>query len=950
MALAENVAAIDFRSIADAGGGIRALDLPTAELGLAVGEALNLSRTRALRMTRGLIETAADTDQAAREMGTLVEWAAREGTTERQVVADALRISGGELLLVDRVARLPRAEARPFIRDWLDAGGDRKAVAEWLAVVGGVLRGHRGARPTPGNSGPVIDWIEEAAEDVVDAITEAVETIVDAVVEAGQALADVLEEVVTWTIEQVGNLVEALIEAGRTVGELIQDAVEAGVTLFKKVVKALVEVGRTVVEVLGEVVQETIGVIGDALRALREIAVSFADILRDAVQLVGDGLRRVVEAMIDIGRSVVQILGAALEAAASVLRSTLEALIQIGRTVASLISDVVTGRRSLIDAFTQAMRDIGRTVGELLDEAADAVAGAVRSIARSLADIGESIVDLAEWAADAALGFAREVVAALVEVGKTVVDLVTSVAQRALNVMRTVIDGLFALGRTFAQLLRDLAEVAADVLEAFLRAAWELGATIVEFVAETVRNTYESAKRMIEAAIRAGAAVADLLAEAVKGSYFLLRRVIYGMADLVGVGEIMRWAVERLESFAENVFHEVLTALRFAGEALTDVLDWAIDQGQAAFDAVVEAWESVREDLIDLYRWASQLAADVAEAVWEQIGRATQRFQNSVTYVLNYLETDFLPGVRRFVHGLLDAGYELVDLMGRLLGRAVAFIAEAVRELLALGVTLAEILAATLEEPDEAWDNLLRALEEVGATWQEILAAAQEAGDDAVREVVATARRLEGPLEDMLAGALEVGGGFLGLLVSELFNLLGTYRPLTDAEKAEAAQVFGDSLDLDLVSISQESLDNEVIFAVQNFFDGDPDSRAFVTGTLINMDVNQPIDMPTLIHELTHVWQNFATGPMYLSEAIHAQATNPDAYDYGYTDADTGAGAEAALIAAGGDFEAFNREQQAQIVMHYYVRRFAPPPPANPTDPPLSWAEWQPYIDVVRAA
>jgi len=944
MSLSQEIASLTFRSIASAGEGVRSLELGRDQLGPAVGEALALSRTRALRMTRGLIETAPDTDQAAGEMEALVGWAARRGSDERRVVADALRISGGEVLLVDRIARLPRMEARPFVADWLDGGGDPGAVLEWLAAVGSVLRSHRSARPRPGDAGGVVEWVKEAAEDVVDALSEAVETIVDAVLEAGKAIADLVSEIVNWTIEEVGDLVEALLEAGMTLGELVADAVEAGTTIFKKFVKALVEVGRTVGEVLGEVARQAVGVVADAIRALREIAVSFASILAEAAQLVASALRRVVEALLEIGRSVVQILRAALEAAAEVLRDTVQALLDLGRTLTSLVGDVVTGRRSLIEAFVEALQALGRTAAAILDAARDAAGGALRAIARSLTEIGTSIAALAEWAADAATAFGREVIAALVEAGKSVVDLVTAVAGRAFQVMRTVVDGLFALGRTFAQLLRDLADVAADLLEAFLRAAFSLAATITEFVAETLENTYAAAKGMIEAAIRAGASVGDLLVEAAKGGYFTLRKFVFGMMDLVGLGEIMRWATERLERLAENLFHEVMTAIRYAGGMLEEVLDWAARQSEEVFAAVVDAWESVREDLIDLYRWAAGLASDLAERVWREIGRATVRLRNSVTYVLNYLENDFLPGVGRFVRGLLDVGYELADLVVRLVRRGVQFLAEALSALLDMGVTLSELFVATLQNPSLAWDNLLEALRTIGTEWDEILEAARDAGEDAVREVVETGRRLGEPVEEMLAGALEVSGGLLGLVVSLLFNLLATYRPLTEEEKAAAEPVFGDSLDLDQVSISAESLDNEIIFGIQNFFDGDPDSRAFVTGTLINMDASQPITTATLIHELTHVWQNFATGPMYLSEAIHAQVTDPDAYNYGYTDAANGDGAEDELEAAGGDFEAFNREQQGQIVMHYYVRTFEEERPEEEVAP------WEPYIAAVQAA
>ncbi|MFF0991267.1 hypothetical protein [Kocuria nitroreducens] len=943
MSLADQIASVNFGSILNAGTGIRQLGLSRNELGPAVGEALALSRTRALRAARGLIETAADTDQAANEMGAVIEWASQQNEQEQLLVADALSISGGEVLFVDRVARLPRQEARPFIAHWLGAGGDARAVAIWLATVGNVLRGHRTARPAGGRSGGVIDWVEEAAEDAVDAAAEAVETIVDAVTEAGKALADVLVEVSHWTVQQVGDLIEALVEAGRTIGQVLVDAVSAGMSVFHKVVKALIDIGTTVGQVLAEVINQAAAVLGDAIQALREIAVSFATILRSAAELAGAALRTVVESLIRIGRSVIHIMADAFEATAGILRATLDALLAIGHTVSSLIVDVVTGRMSLMDAFTRAMRQLGRTASDLLSAATAAVAGAVRSIARSLAVIGESVVDLVQWAAGAAVEFARDVVAALVSVGKSVVDLVTSAGQFGLALMRTVVDGFFALGRTLGQLFREVVGIAANLLTKVLEATFALGTTLVEFVGETLRYTYKVAKLLVEAAVRAGAEVGTLLLEAAKGTYYTLRKIVVGLADVVGVGDIMRWALENLEGVVGDIMHQVMSALRFAQRNLREVLDWAVDKGEAAFQAVVAAWESVHEDLLDLYRWAKDQAADLVDEVWEQIGRATTRLQNSVTYVLNYLETDFLPGAGRFVRGLLDAGHELADLTGRLLARSLKFVTEVVRQILELGVTLADLFAATIENPGHAWDNLIMAVRDIGSTWGDIMAAANSAGEDAVREVIATARRLKQPLGEMLAGALEVGGGFLGTVVAQLFNMLATYRPLTASEKKVAARIFAGSIELDLVSISAESLDNDIIFGVQDFFNKSPESRAFVTGTLINRDADEPLTTATLIHELTHVWQNFAVGPIYLVEAIHAQTT-PEGYNYGYNNEKNGEGGQAELQAAGGNFEAFNREQQGQIVMHYHVRRYE----ENLPDP--EWAEWQPYIDVVQAA
>ena len=123
----------------------------------------------------------------------------------------------------------------------------------------------------------------------------------------------------------------------------------------------------------------------------------------------------------------------------------------------------------------------------------------------------------------------------------------------------------------------------------------------------------------------------------------------------------------------------------------------------------------------------------------------------------------------------------------------------------------------------------------------------------------------------ILEAALEVAGGALATVVSILLRTLGSYRKMTAQEIAEAKLVFGNTLDYDRIYFAAESLVNDIIFGIQDFFTKNPESRAFVTDTLVNFDVDEGIERHTMIHELTHVWQFEVTGPFYMSEAIHAQ-------------------------------------------------------------------------------
>lgn len=961
------VSSIKYRSIVSVGEQYRQLNLKPDWVGPAVGAAMRLSPTKGLRLAKGILKTSTSRYQAIDESNRLIAWAGEAGSNERQLITKTLQANKGSVLVVHHISELPRQRAQEYMIDYFAARGDMGAVARWLQLTGGVLRKHR--VKAPNTAGILIDvgeWVIDKVEDTVDTAVEAVETIVDAVIAAEKTLVDIAAEVITWTVDQVADLVSALLEAGTKVGEILTAALVSGIEDVKKFVKAIVKAVDAVADVMAWAAQQTLTVMGDVLRALRDAAVRVGKVLQWAAGQVADFANRVVQGLIDIGQSVAQILTAAAEMAFSVIKATISALMAIGRTIGEIVVTAFTRPWDLVNATVRALLELGHTMSDLFKEVIGAVADGVRKMTRALIQIGKSVASLVAWAADQAIEIVRDVMRGILEAGKSLVDLMASVTARALSVVRKFVQAAFDLGRTLTQLIKELFTLTVDALSKILRAAFELGKTVLEFVAHTISRTYRAAAKLIDAALRAGVAVAELLHEVAGKTYWALRKMINGILKALGpVGDVLDWVFDQASGIADSLWHKALLAVRYAHGKLSDALDWAAQKGEQALEAIVRAWESIGETLLKVYEWAKNVALKAGDAVWVLIGKVTVKLENSISYGLLYLEKDFIPGIQKYIKGVLDAGAEVADLIILTAKSSYAAVAEVIHALFDYGATMADLLVGTIKHPDGAFKNVLKAAEEAGKTMKNIFQAAIiDTGGQFLKRVTLTLKNLGKPIKDMLNAVAEISFGAVANEIDILLNTLASYRPLTAQEKADARRIYADSIDLDKIYVSVEDLTNEVIFDLQDWLRSTPDSRAFTTNTLINFDVHDPdgINRFTLIHELCHVWQALVTGPFYLVEALHAVIGNdynygwkvnlgsiPVVYDYdghvkqydkGWI---TGEGAQQVLRDTHGNFDAFNREQQARIIEHYFVRRYLL------NYPPQDYADWQKYVDVVQA-
>jgi len=257
-----------------------------------------------------------------------------------------------------------------------------------------------------------------------------------------------------------------------------------------------------------------------------------------------------------------------------------------------------------------------------------------------------------------------------------------------------------------------------------------------------------------------------------------------------------------------------------------------------------------------------------------------------------------------------------------------------------LRVTAADLLSRGLPEPvvaaaAEVRDVLDWAHAQSDAMLRSVIAAMDAAGSMISRVIqwAATAGDAALSVAGEVLAAFEISASAAATVFTLLLEWFpGSYRPLSATERADADNIFGVAVPLDQVRLAVMSLPVDFIEWVNG-------GRAFTTMFLINFASWTEIKSETLMHELTHVWQGMVAGPIYMVEALEAQAAG-EGYNYGYTNDETGEGAQDRLNAAAGNFSAFNREQQAQIIMHYFVRRY---------EKALDYTAWQPYANIVHA-
>lgn len=453
------------------------------------------------------------------------------------------------------------------------------------------------------------------------------------------------------------------------------------------------------------------------------------------------------------------------------------------------------------------------------------------------------------------------------------------------------------------------------------------GKSLANAIKDVVNWTQQKISDFVEAIIRAGEKVADILTEAAKKGTAALNKFIQAVIEAGKKGvEVLEWACTK----AAATLQTALQKLDQIYNSFTTLLMEIAKVAAAKLSAIVKALLNMGKKVADFITRLERIAYNVARQIVQEIKKAGKTIRDIMTAL-----ADCSRYIARVVMDALKAmNIAIRDMLREVINWTAEKLSVLIGALKDLGITLAQVLDEIAKFAGAQAVKLMNALLLIWKELKEVLEfIAQKTKSvmyillvallgtaihikDVVASIVADVRAAF--RQGLIKGLIEIGHSILVLmkeavkisasaaavLFAILLDVLGKHRGLTAAERAEAEKIFGASINLDMVQLTDASFAADFIMWINK-------NRPFTTMYVINYKSGTNLPTNTLIHEMTHIWQAVNSGGVYMLEALHSQFFGKG---YSLTDKD--------VTNANGKLENLEREQQAVLVEEFWKGEF----------------------------
>lgn len=479
-------------------------------------------------------------------------------------------------------------------------------------------------------------------------------------------------------------------------------------------------------------------------------------------------------------------------------------------------------------------------ISDAASSVADAITGAINTVADAVKAAGKSLVDAISTVASWTQNKISDFVEAILRAGHRVADILSEAAKKGTASLNKFIQAVIEAGRQGLEILNWAYNKASDILRATLRKLEQLYGSFTTLLIELGKIAASRLGPIVKELLAIGKSIRDIISRLERLAYDAAKRIVQ---EIKKAGKSIAEIIMALKNIARYITRIVLDALIALGNAIYTLLREAINWTVAHIAILIGA-------LKDLGYALGTILTHVARFVGAQaikMMRAVRVIWTVVKEILQHIAEK----TTSVAHTLLVA-------------------------LLGTGVHLLTVLRDTLVELRAVFRlPLIKALISIGHT-----------------------------ALNLMKEAAKISAAAAAVLFSILMDIFGSHRGLTPQERAEAEKVFGASINLDRVKLTDANWASDFILWVNG-------NRPFTTMYVINYKSGTTITTKTLIHELTHIWQAVNTGGVYMIEALHSQFFGKA---YKLTDND--------VRQANGKLENLEREQQAVLVAEYWDGEF----------------------------
>lgn len=382
---------------------------------------------------------------------------------------------------------------------------------------------------------------------------------------------------------------------------------------------------------------------------------------------------------------------------------------------------------------------------------------------------------------------------------------------------------------------------------------------------------------------------------------------------------VLNAALRRLEQYYGSLTTLIIEIAKMATSRLASIVRGLINMGKqirdiirrldriaysVAIRIVQEIRNAANRSIRDIINAVATCARNIVRIAIDALTSISVRLRTLFNEVVNWTHTQLV----RFIGALKDMGTTLSSILDEIARLAQSAATKFMRALRAIWRVLKVVLEFIATKAESIIHKLLIALLGTGVHISNVLRnilvdlrAAYREG--LIKGLIQTGRAAL----TLLKEAAKISASALAVLFAIIMELTGTFRGLNPVERGEAEKIFGASIDLDRVKLTDASISMDIITWLTGLVKRTP--KAFVTMYIINFKPGDTLQMNTLIHELTHIWQAENSGGVYMLEALFSQFCGEG---YNLTDQH--------VQDANGKIENLEREQQAVLVEEYWKR------------------------------